>query len=177
MCNGCWVARETATLPANVVTSVKQIGQPMALDPAVLQAQLQRYADDFNGRTAAALDEYAGRMVTAEARNEALRWKVALQASVLGIASGPNSRANLLDFVTLSSLMRAFLDERASASPRSDFRPWLEWLETSRLRGGQCLDAGRGNPYDGAVRRAAHGHRSVARPLRPNSSIRKPPNS
>ena len=57
--SGCQAARETAALPANVVTGVANIGQPKQPDPAVLQGKLQRYADDFAGRTAAALDEYA----------------------------------------------------------------------------------------------------------------------
>ncbi len=123
---GCRVAQETARLPVQMVSAVVPGRESVPPDPAALQAELQRYANDFAGRMTAGLDEYAHRTSTREAQDRALKWKVSLTSSALTIATGPNPRANLLDFVTLASLTRSFVEERADdVVPPGAFDPWL----------------------------------------------------
>src|SRR5690242_20368242 len=85
--SGCQVARQTASLPGQVVTAVVPGGKSAQPDAAALQSELLRYADDFSGRTTTGLDEYARRVNTQKAREEALHWKLALDTAVLGIAT------------------------------------------------------------------------------------------
>jgi hypothetical protein len=110
-----------------MVTAVvpgKKSTQP---DPAQLQADLLRYADDFFDRTTTGADEYARRINTPQARINALSWKLALNSSVLGIATGANPMVNLVDFLALSSLTRAVLEQRSTGeNEREAFGPWLE---------------------------------------------------
>lgn len=124
---GCQVARETASLPVEMVSAVMPGGGRSARpDPGVLQVQVMRYADDFSSRTAAALDEYLRLVEGAEARQEALSWKLTLSSSALSIATGPNPTANLLDFVALATLTREYLQSRASrARPAGALDAWL----------------------------------------------------
>ena len=125
--SGCKMVQDTAKLPMNAVSAVvptSKSGQP---DPDVLQAKLLSYADDFFARTSMGTEEYAHRVNTPNARFEALSWKVALDSSALGIATGPNPMANLLDFLALATLNRTFLEARAAhAVPRDAFDPWLK---------------------------------------------------
>jgi hypothetical protein len=96
-------------------------------DPALVQREVLRYADDFFARTKSSLDEYATRIGTPEAHEQALTWKLSLNSSALGIATGANPMANLVDFLALSSLTRAFLEKRAvNVEPRAAFDLWLE---------------------------------------------------
>jgi hypothetical protein len=85
------------------------------------------YADAFAGQTSSALDEYAHRVNTSEARLQALNWKLSLGSSALGIATGPNPTANMLDFVALTTLLHASLEEQApKAVPPGALDGWLE---------------------------------------------------
>ena len=125
--NGCKMVDETAKLPVKAVTAVVPGKQTKQLDAAVLQTELLRYADDFFGRTISGLDEYSQRADTPKARTEALNWKLALDTSVLAIATSANATANLVDFLALSSLTRAFVEQRAAeVMPRGAFDRWLE---------------------------------------------------
>ena len=121
------MVEQTAKLPMNAVSAVvptSKSGQP---DPALLQAKLMRYADDFFARTSMGTEEYARRVNTPKARFEALSWKVSLDSSALDIATGPNPQANVLDFLALATLSRTFLEARAArAVPHDAFDPWLE---------------------------------------------------
>jgi len=126
--SGCRVA----SLPVNAVAAVVPGTKSTQPEPGALQTEVLRFADAFGGRNSTALDEYARRVNTPEARIQALNWKVSLDSSVLSIATGPNPTANLLDLVALATLMRTFLEERApQAVPRGALDPWLE---TSRLQ-------------------------------------------
>ena len=129
--NGCRLVKQTASLPVNAVESVvpgKKSTQP---DPGLVQTEVLRFADSFCGRTAAALDEYARQVNTTEARIQALSWKLSLVSSTLGIATGPNPTANLLDMVTLATMTRASLEEKApQAVPPGALGAWLD---TSRV--------------------------------------------
>jgi hypothetical protein len=125
--NGCRVVKQTAGLPVNAVEAVVPGTKSKQPDPAALQTEVLRFADSFGGQTSVALDEYARRVNTPEAQIEALRWKLALGSSVLGIATGPNPTANILDFVSLATLLRLSLEERApKVVPRGAFDPWLD---------------------------------------------------
>lgn len=124
---GCSVVEHTAKLPFRTVEAVIPASRSsQAIDPAALQAQLLRYADDFSSRTGLGIDDYARSVNTPQASLEALQWKIAINSSVLGIATGGSPTANLIDFLALSSLTRAFLEQSArEASPPGAFDPWL----------------------------------------------------
>jgi hypothetical protein len=111
---GCSVVERTAKIPVNTVAAVVPGARANAIDPGQLQADLLRYADDFFGRTTTALNECAHRAENEADRVEALSWKATLASSALGIATGPNPTANLVDFLSLSTLTRAFAEKRAS---------------------------------------------------------------
>jgi hypothetical protein len=86
-----------------------------------------RFADSFIALTATALDEYASRTKTPKGRLEALSWKLSLNSSALGIATGPNPTVNVLDFVALGTLMHVSVEERAPhAVPQGALNPWLD---------------------------------------------------
>jgi hypothetical protein len=148
--SGCRVLKQTASVPVHAVESVVPGAGVKQPDPGPLQAEVLRFADSFGGQTAAALDEYARRVNTPEARLEALRWKLSLVSSALGIATGPNPTANVLDFVVLATLMRMSLEERApGALPPGAFDGWLETsgiLETNawKLAAGVLTDEQQG---------------------------------
>src|SRR3974377_1055442 len=82
--NGCRVAQQTVALPGQMVTPVVPGTKSAQPDPAVLQSELLRYADDFFGRTGTGLDEYAHRVNTPKARAEALNWRLAPDSSAVG---------------------------------------------------------------------------------------------
>ncbi len=128
---GCRVVKETAKLPVKTVQAVVPGTQAKVPDPALVQAELLRYADDFFGRVASGLDEYARRVNTAQGRTEALNWKLALTSSALGIATGSNPTASLLDFLAISSLTRAFLELHVGEVERPDALGPL--LDSSRI--------------------------------------------
>ena len=126
--SGCRMVENTARMPVDVMAAVVP-GQPYskAPDPGALQAELQRYADDFFSRTTTSLDEYARRTGTGEAQRDALLWKISLNSSMLAIVSGPNPTANLFDAVALAVITREVVEQRAArAASRSAYEPWLE---------------------------------------------------
>ena len=129
--NGCRVAKETASLPVKAVTAVVPGKKLEQIDPALLQTEVLRYADDFSSRMGSGIDDYVSRVNTQEARDQGLRWKIAQESSALGIATGPNPAANLLDFLALATLTRAFLEERATNATPSD--AFDSWLKASRV--------------------------------------------
>lgn len=125
--SGCRIAEETARLPMRAVTAVGPATQPEAPDAALVQVELQRFADEYSSRTIAALDKYAEQVGTTEARSQALKWKVSASTAAMSIASGPDSLANLLDFLALTSVMRTALESvwlKTTNGPA--FQPWLE---------------------------------------------------
>jgi hypothetical protein len=139
---GCRFARETANAPVKAVAGMMPGTKSPAFDPALLQAELQRYADEYASRTTAALDDYAARAGTPEGRHQALQWKVSAGFAAVGIASGPNPRANLLDFLALATVTRMALEDASiEATNGPAFQPWLDTsraLETNawKLAGG-----------------------------------------
>jgi hypothetical protein len=129
--SGCRVIQEAGRVPMSAVSAVtphSRSGQP---DPAALQADLQRYSDEYASRTVSALDDYARRAGTSSATHQALVWKLSLATACVNMASGANPTANLLDFLAFSTAIRAAIEEEVSHSPEADaFQPWLE---TARL--------------------------------------------
>jgi hypothetical protein len=124
--SGCSLVQQTARLPAKTVNAVSGKQTQQQLDPAAVQEKVLSYADDFMGRTTAAIDDYARIANTPEARSQAMAWKLTVNSAVLGIATGANPTANLVDFLALSSLSRAFLEKRAPVEPPHAFDMWLE---------------------------------------------------
>lgn len=128
---GCRFVEKAARMPVESVTGLFTGAESTQPDLALVQVEVQRYADDFIGRTAAALDEYARRVATPDARSEALGWKLSLGASAIGIASSPNPTANLVDFVGLTTLMRIMLEEHWVKTARGPaFQPLLDASRT-----------------------------------------------
>src|SRR5262245_45570621 len=108
--SGCHLLHHTAGLPASMIRAVVPDTRPVDPDLANLQVQVLRYADDFVSRNSAGLEEYARRLDTPEARTQALIWKVGLSSFAVGVATGPNPTADLLDLLTIASVARDFLE-------------------------------------------------------------------
>jgi len=180
---GCRAVKETESFSMNAVEGVvpgSKNGQP---DPAALQTQVLRFADSLSGEADAAFDEYARRVNTPEARIQALKWKLSLDSATLGIATGPNPTANLLDFVSLTVLMRSALEERApEAVPPGSLDVCLDasrLIETNawKLAGG-VFTPGQLNQLRSAIERwhaenQAMGTSFFARPQELASAIRE----
>lgn len=123
---GCSLVQETTRLPGRAIRAVTP-GSAPALDPAALQASLQRFVDEFISRTTAAMDEYARRTGTPEARSQALTWKLPVTSAAVGIVTSPNPTANLLDLITLAVVTRLAVEELWAAAPdRAALQPWLD---------------------------------------------------
>jgi hypothetical protein len=130
--NGCRVVKESEELPMSAIGVVVPGTQGRQPSPEALQTEVLRFADSFSGETSVAMDQYASQVNTPEGRIEALQWKVRLNSSALNIATGPNPAANLVDLVTLATLTRAAVEERApQALPPGALDPWLN---TSRVQ-------------------------------------------
>lgn len=124
--SGCRVAEETVQVPMKAVSAIVPGPKSAQVDPATVQAELQRYADEYASRTAAALDDCAARTGTPEARYQALQWKVSVGSAAVSIASAPNPQANLLDFLALATSTRMFLEQgwlKSTNGPACE--PWL----------------------------------------------------
>ena len=155
---GCQVARKTASLPTEMVAAVARGPQQKQPDPALLQSELLRFTDDFFGRTSAGLDEYARKANTAEAHEQATKWKVTLCTSALGIATGANPTANVVDLLGLATLTRAFVEQEAlKVEPRGALGLWLEntrTLETNAWRiAGEVLSEAQQEEFRAAITR------------------------
>lgn len=125
--SGCQLAEETAKLPMRAVNVAVPTSKPGAGDPALVQAQLQRFADDYAHRTVAALDDYAQHLGTEAARRQALQWKVGASAAAVSIATAPNPQAGILDFLALTSITRMGLEEDwLKTTDGAAFQPWLD---------------------------------------------------
>jgi hypothetical protein len=125
--NGYTAVKKTAALPVTAVELVIPGSKPVRVDPAMLQNEVLRYADEFCSQTTAALDDYASRVTSQDARLEALKWKISLNSAAVGIATGPNPVAGLLDFVSLSTLVHETLQDRApKAVPPGALNAWLD---------------------------------------------------
>jgi hypothetical protein len=124
---GCTVVHETAKLPIKTVNAVVPGSKNKQPDPAAVQTLVLGYADDFFGLTSSGLDEYARRVNTTKAQAQALSWKLALNSSALGIATGANPTANLVDFLALSGLTRNVVEKKArEAQPPGAMDLWLQ---------------------------------------------------
>lgn len=136
---GCSVFHEAAQVPVKTVAAVMPASaSSKQVDPAAVQSELLRYADDFSGRLGVSLEDYSQKVTTPESRLDVLTWKVALNSSVMAIVTGADQNANIIDLMALSSLMRAFLERNADkAVPPDAFSVWLDnsrVLETNAWR-------------------------------------------
>src|SRR5262249_50274332 len=126
---GCTFVHETLRLPGRAVRSVTRT-QP-AYDPVALQLALQRFADEFLSRTTAALDEYARRVDTPDARSQALTWKLPVAPPAVAIVTAPNPTANLLDIIALTALTRLAVEELYAGAPDpAALQPWVDVSRT-----------------------------------------------
>lgn len=128
---GCGLIEDVTSLPVKAVTSVMPGSRTQPLDPAMLQIEIQRYADEYASRTVGAIEEYAQLAGTDEAMSNSLRWKLNMTTSVFAIASGPNPVANLLDFLSIATLTRALIEDHwIKTEGGKAFEPWLETSRT-----------------------------------------------
>jgi hypothetical protein len=128
--SGCRSVHETAKLPMRSLSSVMPGGQAQQADPAALQTDLLRYADDFFARTSRGAEECARTAQSAEQRVAFLDWRLTINTAALGIATGANPTANLVDFLGLSSVLRVFLQQQHANA--HDVDSVAAWLENSR---------------------------------------------
>ncbi len=135
---GCRMVENTARRPINSKPGSTSASKSGLSDPAALQAELQRYSDEYLLRTTEALDEYARVSDTAEAKDRALTWKVTISSTIVSIVSGPNPAANLVDLLALTTITRTSLEEYWVRTPQGEsFQPWLKAsraLETNSWR-------------------------------------------
>jgi hypothetical protein len=112
--------------PQKVVTTVVPSSRSKQPDPVELQAQLQRFTDNFSARTSQALDEYAQRVGTEAARVQALQLKLLSASTVIAIASRPNPAEGLLDMVAVVTLGRITVEDHWMKTPDgAAFEPLL----------------------------------------------------
>jgi len=134
--SGCGLIGSILNLPVKAVDSVMPGSSPAQIDPAALQTEVERYADEFTSRTVLAVDDHPRRARTEDARRTALNGKLALSTSAFSIASAPNPFASMLDFVALATVMRRILEEEWTKSAEGD--AYVPWLETARALEGEA---------------------------------------
>lgn len=140
-CSGCRVAQQTAKLPGQMMTAVVPGMKPKEIDPAALQTEVLRFADEFSSRTSAALDAYAQAVGSPAAHHQALVWKVSVASAAVNVATGPNPSANLLDFLSLTTITRTALEQDWTKSPEgAAFQPWLETSRALEIEAWKLAD-------------------------------------
>jgi len=131
----CLTSCSILKTPQKVVEAVVPTTRSSQPDLVQLQVELQRFSDDFAGRTTQALDEYAKKTGTEQARILALELKLRSLSAMISVVSGPNPNANLLDVVTMNTLTRKMVEDYWIKTPGGQaFEAWLEnakALETS----------------------------------------------
>lgn len=128
---GCRVVQETARLPVRAVTVFVPGTKARVQELPLLQLELERYSDDYIGRTTVAIDDYVRSVGTPEARSQALIWKLRASSGVVSIVTGPNPVANLVDMVTAATLARMAVEQAASESPHA--AAFAQWLSATRV--------------------------------------------
>jgi hypothetical protein len=127
--SGCRLVQRTAEMPISAVSAMVPGKNATPPDPAVLQTELQRFSDEYLGRSLTAMDEYQAAAEPSESR-QILIWKYSLGSSVISIVSGPNPTANLVDFLAVSTLVPKAIENYAAKTAGS---PALQrWLDVSR---------------------------------------------
>lgn len=114
-----------------VTTVVPGSGRNKQPDPTELQIQTQRFIDDYTSRTFQSLDNYARDVGTEKAYIQALQLKVNAMESMTAIASGPNPNVNLLDLVSVATLMPRIIEDHWIKTP--DGSAFKIWLDNSRI--------------------------------------------
>jgi hypothetical protein len=76
-----------------------------------LQLTVMRFADEYVGRTRAAIDDFQVGLQDPEERLLTQSWKVGQAEAAYTIASGPNAVTNALDMVVLATLSRMVMDD------------------------------------------------------------------
>ena len=125
---GCSILKTPQKVVEAVVPGTDRSNPP---DPIELQNQIARFSDDFAGRTVLSLDEYARKTGTEQGRIQALQLKLMSVTAMVGIASGPNPYANLLDLVTMNTLTRLTVEDYWIKTP--DGKNFGAWLENARI--------------------------------------------
>jgi len=129
---GCRLVQGAVDLPGDEV-HVATPGKPKskAMDPAELQQQLFRFADQYVARIFAAVDEMEA-TAPEMTRAMAQRIRVGYANDVWMAAAGPNTYADLLDLVTVTTLSRIVVEENWIPEIFGDSaRPLLEVARTA----------------------------------------------
>jgi len=107
---GCRVVQGAADLPGNTVRVVTPGKSKGGVDPAELQQQLLRFADQYLAGLLAAVDQLEGS--TPELTREMVQQiRLGYAGDIWMAASGPNTYADLLDLVTVITLSRIVIEE------------------------------------------------------------------
>lgn len=107
---GCSLIQGAADIPGHAVRAVSQGPNTVPVDPAEVQANLLRFADEFDSGISSGIGNLR-RGTNALNRAEILRWKIAFCNKTTSIVSGPHAVANLLDMAVFVTITRVALEE------------------------------------------------------------------
>lgn len=109
--SGCRLIKGAADLPGDAVRVVApDKPSSTAVDPADLQQRLMRFADQYVAQVLDAVDELES-LDPNVTRVEVQRLRVAYASDIWMAAAGPNTYANLLDLIAVTSLSRIVIEE------------------------------------------------------------------
>lgn len=126
--DGCGLLRKTAEVPAWAASAVSPDKKP-TLDPNIMRAALQRFADRFAVEMAVATTEFAQRGGTAEAQLQALQWRLEYTSILWNLAAGQHAYASLFDSIITISFLRDVHEKRWSAQWGEADEPMLTALK------------------------------------------------
>jgi len=109
---GCSMARLSPAQPKAKVNPGQLSGSPTGpVTPAVLQAQVMRFADTYVATVAQACDDLTAKTNRSAIRLAALRWKLGQATAIFTDATGPNASVNALDMLVLVSMARMVMED------------------------------------------------------------------
>jgi len=125
---GCGLLRKTAEVPAWAASAVSPEKEP-ALDPNIVRAGLQRFADRFAVEIAVATTEFATRAGTTEAYQQALQWRLEYTSLLWNLAAGQHAYVGLFDSIISISFLRDVHEKRWRTQWGEADQPVLDSLQ------------------------------------------------
>ena len=92
----------------------------------ILQAQVQRLADNYVAKVAQACDDATANTTNRDFRLAALRWKLGQATSAYTDATGPNPALNALDMLVLVTMARMVVEGYGVDTYGDAILPWLD---------------------------------------------------
>jgi hypothetical protein len=130
---GCSILRAPSTGAKALAHTVERtIGIPQHTNlVALAQTGVMREADSYVTAVAEAVNDFAAKARTDDARKAALQWKLHEGTAAFSIAVGENPVLNAVDFVVLATLSRQVVEDYWVGEKYGDAaRPWLEVQRT-----------------------------------------------